>query len=229
MTAVAAPSHPARFSQAILEHLAGELRIDRAHRFLSRPLRVLDPFAGVGGIHHLADMVEGIDTVGVELEPEWAAADPRTLVGDARHLPFPRRSFDAVVTSPAYGNRMADQYDGRDGSRRHTYRIALGRELSPGSGAALQWGKSYRSLHRVAWMEARRVLRPGGLFLLNGKNHVRAGHEQRVVEWHMGVLAGLGFRLSHVQVIPTAGLADGANHDLRVEGERVVTFRKVDA
>lgn len=74
------------------------------------PTRVLDPFAGVGGIHQLR--AAGYETVGVELEPEWACASQWTIVGDSRGLPFPDGRFDAVVTSPAYGNRMADSYDG---------------------------------------------------------------------------------------------------------------------
>lgn len=231
MTMTPAPPHPAKFSQRILDHLAAELHRELIPR--TDPLRVLDPFAGVGGVHQLAHhgdiAVAPIETVGVELEPEWAEAHPDTIVGDARHLVpglFARHSFDAVVTSPAYGNRMADSYDGRDGTRRHTYRCALGRELTAGNGGGLHWGASYRNLHLDVWRQVWEVLVPGGLFLLNVKNHIRKGEEQRVVEWHVGAVTGLGFHLDHIEVIPTAGLADGANAELRTDGERVVSFRK---
>src|SRR3982750_3152473 len=67
---------------------------------------VLDPFAGIGRIHQLEDLDRGIITEGVEIEPEWAALDPRTRLGDATALPEHwAAAFDAVVTSPCYGNR----------------------------------------------------------------------------------------------------------------------------
>lgn len=224
MTHTAAPAnHPARYTPAILQHLQAELHTEALTH--TRPLQVLDPFAGVGTIHQLATP-DHIHTVGIELEPEWAHAHPRTIVGDATRLPFPARTFDAVATSPAYGNRMADQYDGRDGSRRSTYRLSLGRPLHPRSGAALQWGTTYRQLHTAAWHETYRVLRPGGLFLLNIKDHIRKGRPQRVPGWHLQVATTLGFHLEHIEVIPTPGMRHGANHQARVDHELVATLRK---
>lgn len=241
--AVAIPPHPARYSPTILDHLGAELAAEAAP--LDRPLKVLDPFAGVGMIHVLAE-TGVIETHGVELEPEWAAAHLDTIVGDATRLPFADGTFDAVATSPAYGNRMADAYAGEGLCRncknvdrsicgtcrgtgrqvRHTYRTALGRPLSSGSGAAMQWGDAYRHLHRLAWHEVYRVLRPGGIFLLNVKDHIRKGHEQGVPGWHFGVAVSLGFELDHVEVIRTRGMRNGANGTLRVDGELVASFRK---
>ena len=43
--------------------------------------KVLDPFAGTGKIHSLP-----FDTVGVELEKEWAEMHEKTIVGDATDL-----------------------------------------------------------------------------------------------------------------------------------------------
>lgn len=111
-------AHPAKFSTAITnridEIVAGEaLRLDR-------PLRILDPFAGVGRVHLLAEAPHSFgrhETVGVELEPEWAANDPRTIVGDATALPFAADSFDVLVTSPCYGNRMKDSHNARERCR----------------------------------------------------------------------------------------------------------------
>lgn len=78
---------------------------------------VLDPFAGVGKIHTLEN-----HTSGIELEPEWAAQAPInkgiTIVGDAlermREWATFYVGFDAVVTSPTYGNRMADHHDAKE-------------------------------------------------------------------------------------------------------------------
>jgi hypothetical protein len=121
--------HPARYSPAILVNIREELKR------IEGP--VLDPFAGTGRIHLLGRD----DTVGIEIGPEWAQLHQRTFRGDATELPFSDETFGAVAISPCYGNRMADLYDGRDGSRRHTYRIALGRLPSANSAAALQWGR----------------------------------------------------------------------------------------
>jgi SAM-dependent methyltransferase len=208
-------AHPAKFSPGIVDVVARLLagRLDPG-------ARVLDPFAGTGGIHWLQNFLDVV-TVGIELEPEWAAQHPRTIPGDATRLPFPSSTFAAIITSPAYGNRMADQYDGRDGTRRHTYRTALGRPLSPGSGAGLQWGNEYRDLHRAAWAEAHRVLRPGGWLVLNTSDHYRAGVVQPVTAWHLGALGDLGFEQVDAATIETPRNRHGANGALRCEAESV--------
>ena len=93
----AKPEHPAKFSASILEVL-NDVVMREAERIEAR-LRVLDPMAGVGRIHEL-DALSVFDTVGVELESEWATQHPRTVVGDATALRFADCTFDAVVTSP---------------------------------------------------------------------------------------------------------------------------------
>lgn len=252
------PAHPAKFSTEIITLLA--LHIGDEGARLGRPPVVLDPFAGVGRIHQLADAVECV-TFGVEIESEWADTHPRTFVGDARDVAvlFDLTPVDVIATSPCYGNRMADTYDGRgtcrlcagtgmvadlpgrpesgpaecdrcggsgrDRSRRHTYTVALGRPLTAGNAGAMQWGDDYRALHEAAASEWPRVLRPGGLVLVNMSNHVRGGEEQYVTEWWIGMLAAVGFGLVGVEAVRTSRLRHGQNHAVRVDGERLIIAR----
>ena len=109
MTDSKAPAHPAPYSAKILVELRDIVTAEAIRR--EHPIDVLDPFAGIGRIHELA--APAVSTVGVELEAEWAAVHPDTQQGDATRLPLLwENRFDLVVTSPCYGNRMADTYDG---------------------------------------------------------------------------------------------------------------------
>jgi tRNA G10 N-methylase Trm11 len=208
--------HPAKYSAKILPVI--DEMLGDAHY-------VLDPFAGTGRIHELPTVRH---TVGIEIEKEWADMHPSTMHGDATFMPqFRAGIFDAIATSPAYGNRMADSYDGRDGSKRNTYRTALGRELDPGSGAGLQWGEDYRTLHANAWAEATRVLKPGGRFVLNLKDHIRGGEHQHVVAWHIGHLVKkLGYKLVDMKPVLLSGNGFGLNGKVRVQFEIVALLRK---
>jgi hypothetical protein len=128
--------HPAKFSPTILETMEA---------FLPEAGIVLDPFAGVGGCHAWATPTRQV--VGIELEPEWAAAHPDTVVGNALFLPFAAVTFDAVATSPTYSNRFADSHRARDGSRRRSYTHDLRastddpeRRLHKDNSGAMHWG-----------------------------------------------------------------------------------------
>lgn len=94
--------------------------------FTKRGGRVLDPFAGVGGVL-LGCAMEGRRGVGIELSPEYAeiyrrvcgelglAAQP-LVVGDARRLgEYPEvraEPFDLVLTDPPYAQMMARRRTG---------------------------------------------------------------------------------------------------------------------
>lgn len=213
------PPHPAEFPKPILAAIAATLS-----QYQSGPV-LLDPFAGTGGIHRLRGIVPNkYETIGVELEPEWAMASPHTIIGDATHLPIASSSIDTVVTSPCYGNRMADHHEAKDGSYRHTYRHLLGRPLSEGSAAGLQWkSPAYKELHQSAWAEVSRVVRPGGLFVLNIKDHRRANQRMHVSAWHAATISSIGFRLVSVQSVTTPGFRFGSNLS-RPMPEKVLVF-----
>lgn len=260
------PDHPATFSRAIIEQLRSMLT---AEVELRGGVSVLDPFAGVGGVHELAEL--RVSTLGVELQPEWAAAHADNVCGSVLDLGrtlLVGEFVDCIVTSPCYGNRMADSHDARercsacdgsgvlrgdfvrrDGSTgdsyaceacdgkgvrdyvRNTYTHALRRSgveplASDDNATVMQWGEKYRGFHESAWRSCDRVLRPGGLVLLNVKNHVRGKTVQRVVEFHVNCWLRLGYTIEEARRIETKGLPYGANHDARVPAELIVSLRK---
>ena len=189
-------------------------------KMLAGAQNVLDPFAGIGRIHEL-----GLNSVGVELEPEWASQHPRNITGDALNLPFADETFDAVATSPTYGNRMADSYAG-DGTYRVSYRIALGRPLSERNSGAMQWGTKYCWFHEKAWREIRRTIRPYGRLVLNISDHIRGGKVQLVSAWHLHILSQIGFVLAATERVETPRMRRGANSKLRIDHENVMLFIK---
>lgn len=211
--------HPCPFPDSTIELIASYLPLARY------PI-VIDPFAGVGKIHVLPNT-----TYGIEIEPEWGRQFPDdaqgnyyTIIGDATKLTMEDATFSAAATSPCFGNRMADHHQARDPSARNTYRHKLGRELSPNSSAGMQWGFEYRAFHEAAWTELTRVVRVGGRFVLNIKNHIRAGQVQRVSEWHLRTLMSLGWRLHALDVMTRPGNRFGANRDQRVDHEFLMVF-----
>ena len=207
------PDHPAKFSESILAVLRPELTSYR---------RVLDPCAGIGLIHSIVPTA-----IANELESEWAEqCKGPAVVSDAQHLPFPDGAFEAVATSPTYGNRMADHHNARDGSRRITYRHLLGRPLHPANTGQLQWGRTYQEVHVAIWRECYRVLEPGGIFLLNISDHIRAGQIIPVADWHIRAMRGAGFQLRRRWDIATQRMRYGANSDQRVTHEHVFKFSK---
>lgn len=207
--------HPARFTPALIPVMAGMLR---------GVTRVLDPFGGVGGIFALAPLLPGVEIQAIELEAEWAGCDARIRQGNALALPWAAGYFDAICTSPTYGNRLADHHLARDAARRRSYTHDLGRPLQADNSGRLHWGPQYQDFHRRAWTEARRVLQPGGRFVLNVKDHIRGGEVAPVTAWHVGALRGLGFRLAEEVRVPCPGMRWGANREARVGYESVLLF-----
>ena len=213
--------HPAKFTRGVLIKIAPYLPRHKG-------ARILDPFAGVGGVFGLYNLGFKGEIVGIEIEPEWAANNPGIIVGNALHLDFPDSYFDAIVTSPVYGNRMSDHHNAKDGSKRNTYTHVLGRELHPDNSGKIQWGPAYRDFHAKAWEEAVRVLKPGGLFFLNIKDHIRKGERQNVCLWHQGQLTSLGLVSRACDKIITSGNGYGDNGKDRIPYELIYRFQKVD-
>ena len=202
--------HPAKFPDIVLGMMREEMRPHRGRL-------VLDPFAGIGRI---MDLHPEFDVVGLEIELEWAAQREGVLCVDS--IEWMRGTygltggggFSVIATSPSYGNRMADKLL-VDGTRRHTYANALGRNLSDRNSGALQWGKAYRVFHEEAWEVAVSILDEGGMFLLNIKDHIRGGKHQYVTEWHVETLIHLGLTYSKHLRVPTRNMGHGQNYDVR--------------
>lgn len=221
--------HPAKFTRSVLEASRPWLDREQDARFAGDPrarLRILDTFAGTGGVHVLHDE-HGDETWGAELEHEWASQHRRTVVADAERPPWRPGSFHVLFTSPTYGNRLADLYDGRDGSKRFTYRLALDRELTKNSSGGLQWGEKYRSFHERFVRATLPCLDDNGLVIINMSNHVRDGVEIHVVEWWVSMLLAEGLRLLGVEPVETPRIGMGANSELRADAEFLIVVRKV--
>jgi len=193
--------HPAKYTDALLPVF---------EKMLIGCVNVLDPFAGTGKIHLLP-----YKTIGVEIEPEWAALHDDTIVGDATNLQFANHEFDAVCTSPTYGNRMADCHVAKDGSSRNTYTHKLGRKLNDNNTGQMQWGEKYREFHVMTWKECHRVLKTDGVFVLNFKNHIRSGKLIDAFSWHCKTLIELGFMIDEIVKVEANGNGFGQNRELR--------------
>ena len=204
--------HPAKYTDSLLPVF---------EEMLTGCESVLDPFAGTGKIHSLP-----FKTTGLEIEPEWAEMHPDTVCGDATAMPFEDNSFDAICTSPTYGNRMADHHNAKDGSKRNTYTHCIGHKLHENNSGKMQWGHEYRMLHENVYAECFRVLRPNGRFVLNIKNHIRKGKEIDVFSWHISTLIALGFMLREVRRVYTNGNGFGANADKRTGYEFVALLEE---
>lgn len=211
--------HPAKYSPKVLRTFTNMLGQPRKGNLL------LDPFAGTGGIHALRPTWE---TWGVEIEKEWADLSPYTRHYDAlSYLKFTTGNhYDAIATSPCFGNRMADHHEAKDSSKRITYRHMLGRALSPGSAAGMPWGNRYRDFHFLVWVEAIRTLKPGGDFLLHISDHIRKGEVQHVSQWHRDVLVNEGLTFVEGLEIASRRMRFGANRELRLVSEYVYHFKK---
>lgn len=206
--------HPAKYSDSLMPVF---------DKILPKDGKILDCFAGTGKLKQIRP-----NAVLLEIEPEWAEING-AIVGDATNMPFEDSSFDAVCTSPTYGNRMADSFiDHKPEKRykRNTYTHCLGRKLSENNSGGMQFGEKYKELHKKAWREVYRVLRGGGLFVLNVSNHIRNGREILVSEWHKDFVSSLGFVLLEEIKVKTPRNRFGQNAKARVEFENVYVFMK---
>lgn len=219
--------HPAKYSDSLLPVLA---------RYSYGV--VLDIMGGVGKAGLLKGYNPEITKVIInELEPEWGMQSvdygvDEILIGDARDL---RLSVDCIVTSPPYGNRMADNFKaGSKGgksptSMRKMYAGDLGRTPSAGSVCCLHFDKGYQeeimSIYDsiISNCSFKR-------FVINVSNFVRQFKIVKVVDFFENYFNLKGFRLmAKIPVKTKRQKGVGANTELRVSHEIIMVFEKVIA
>ena len=219
---VSKPKHPAIYTDKFIRIFANKL---------SKCKNVYDPFAGTGKIALIRNYGFDGEIYCCEIEPEWTkqfSGIDFWFIGDSAKTGFlPDNIFDAICTSPTYGNRMADHFNAKDNSKRITYRHFLGRPLKPENTGRMQWGEKYRQKHIDIYNELFRVLRPNGKFILNISDHIRKGEIVRVSNWHIEKLVDIGFILVDDLKISTPRMRFGTNGDTRINHERIIELKKV--
>lgn len=214
--------HPAKFSDDFLPIFADLLK--------DSPV-VLDPMAGTGKIGKIKEHGYSGAIYANDLEIEWVSQSKENgcdifSIDDAANLKYKEGYFDAICTSPTYGNRMADSHNAKDGSKRNTYTHTLGRKLNKENTGQMQWGEQYREKHVEIYKEIYRVLKNGGILILNVKDHIRKGEVVEVSKFHQDLLSSLGFELQQHLKIPSKGNRFGAHSKLRVDHENIFVFIK---
>lgn len=192
---------------------------------------VLDIFGGIGKLALIKQYGFTGKVVCNELEKEWVEASNYDVdewhIGDAANMEWAKDNyFDAICTSPTYGNRMADHHNAKDNSRRITYKHYLGRDLNIENTGRMQWGDKYREKHLSIYKECKRVLKKNGIIIINVSNHIRKGQVIDVVKWHKEALVEIGFFLDDEILVDTPRMRYGKNNDLRVSRESILILRK---
>ena len=196
---------------------------------------VLDIMGGIGKAGFLKKYNKEIAKVIInELEPEWANQAvyygvDEIIIGDARVLEL---QVDCIVTSPPYGNRMADNFKaGSKGgksptSMRKGYAGDLGRTPTNGSVCCLHFDRGYQE----AIIEIYDAVITNCVFkrfILNVSNFIRQFEVVDVVGFFENYFKEKGFKLIvKIPVKTKRQKGVGANTALRVDNEMVMVFDK---
>ena len=213
--------HPAKYTDSFIPKFA---------ELLNGFNNVLDPFAGIGKLALIKKYgFKGSITCN-EIEKEWTENSIYDVdewkVGDAANMDWADTNyFEAICTSPTYGNRMADHFNAKDTSKRITYRHFLGKSLNENNTGRMQWGKKYKEKHIDVYKECKRVLKSDGLMILNISDHIRKGEIMSVVDWHENMLLKLNMKLINRIKIKTPRMRFGQNNKARIDYEEILIFQ----
>lgn len=212
--------HPAKFSNELLPTIS-----KYAYGI------ILDPMGGVGKIGLLKKQKDcRVSHIVInEIESEWAEQAfgnmvDAVLIGDARYL---TGRYDCIVTSPPYGNRMADNFKAfKPDSMRRRYAGDLGRNPSIGSVACKHWGRGYQEM-MIEIYDNIIVNVKFDRFILNVSNFIRDFKEIDVIGFYIEYFKSKGFCvLAHEKVITRRQKGVGANTNLRVLTESIIVFER---
>jgi hypothetical protein len=238
-------THPAKYSKTVMAEIKRIIeRLVECNDDMDE-WHIIDTFGGIGGIFDIHSMETELSRdvqfyiTSCEIETEWATQGmirdtfvrgrDTVWCGDFFHymlMDENRGSKNIVCTSTTYGNRMADKHDATDTSVRNTYKHKLGRDLTEGSSAGMQWGDEYREFHRQAWEAVWELLEPGGYFIMNIKDHIRKGEKQPVAAWHKALIKRIGFKMKSTSQVDVPSNRQGENGEARVAHEYVYVFQK---
>lgn len=146
------------------------------------------------------------------------------ITGDAKNL---SGIYDCIVTSPPYGNRMADNFKaGKPDSMRGRYVGDLGRNVSHGSVCCKHFGKGYEEeIELILDTVISNII--FDRFVLNISNFIRNFKEVEVVSWYKNYFLLKRFSLiAEEKVVTPRHRGVGANTNLRVSSEVVLVFEK---
>lgn len=211
--------HPAKYSNELLPILA-------KYAYGS----IIDPMGGTGKAGLLKQYNSKITKVTInELEQEWAdqAIDNNVdeiIIGDAKNL---TGTYDCIVTSPPYGNRMADNFKAsKPDSMGRRYAGDLGRTPSEGSCCCKHFDRGYNELITEIFISLFNNVK-FDLFILNVSNFIRNFKEVRIDEFFLKLFTDNKFDLiAHERVKTRRQKGVGANTNLRVECEDIFVFKK---
>lgn len=213
------PKHPAKFTDILIETIA---------KHISEGDRVLDPFAGTGKIGMLKSYVPNLIIGANELEPEWLTPNEYgcdyLYYQDAEFL-NPLENYNVIITSPTYGNRMADNFKASNPQGRITYTHYLGRTLTDGNTGKMHFGKKYQDKHVACFKNLLHLLPKSGKVIINISDFIKQGQIIQVVDWYVEMMESLGMELIDDIPVHTPRMRYGANNNVRVEEEHILIFR----
>lgn len=208
------PKNPAQFTPAIIEALGPTLS-----SVVPSGASVHDPFAGAG--HRLGSLCDslGIPFSGTDLEA-WDR-DPRVKLGDSTSSATYPQGPHVVVTSPSYNNGCNDHFV-PDGSKRFTYRAALGRELHTNNTGRYS-GRGSKKAEKAYWDLTHRVVGNWpATVVVNLKNSIRSGEVYDLVGKWRELLGLHTYSILEEHTVPVRGIGMGANRDARINHEVIL-------
>ena len=218
-------SHPAKFSNEILDDIHHTLT---KYKFPPNG-SILDPFAGTGKISKLKTRYSFGGKILCNDIEDWGTPVKEVdafFHVDSEFLTLDH-SVDAIITSPTYGNRMADHFESKDNSKRYTYKHGLGKPLHTENTGRMHFGDKYCEKHRRIYRNLNNLLTPGGLFIINVSDFIRKKTEiVPVNDFHHSTLTEIGYDLLNVSYVKTHRMKNGQNGQDRVSSEAILTFRK---